>query len=68
MKLICIKEVDSGYVPVTHYNIGDIVYANFRGGDKYFDSKTKSELFMECFFSITEHRNSIIDNILDGES
>jgi hypothetical protein len=67
MKLICIKEVNSGYVPVTHYNIGDVVYANY-SHNKYFDSKTHSELFIECFFSISEHRNGIIDNILDDEN
>ena len=39
MKLICIKEVNSGYVPVTHYNVGDVVYANY-SHNKYFDSKT----------------------------
>ena len=64
MRVKCIKDNDSGYVPVTSYKEGDIVDVNFNGG-KYFDKKTSSELKMKYFIHLAEYRNNIIDNILD---
>ena len=68
MKVVCIKEVECGYVPVTHYKEGDIVEISSIRNGKCFDIKTKSELNMEYFIDISEYRNSIIDNILGDDS
>ena len=55
MRVKCIKDNDSGYVPVTSYKEGDIVDVNFNGG-KYFDKKTSSELKMKYFIHLADIR------------